>query len=163
MYPDPNVPRDWTRLSGIRAYYIHHSQPDEKRWAIIHAIAIQTINAQFWDEKIRANTRQVDQLWATFKQKLISYLRMRAYEIRIRRNRAKSHYLRKVEMYEDPPDPEEVLRHEWQTKHITLNDKCQFEFADALWDIPLATTEIKRPAKGEPTRKRQKHAHKHPP
>ena len=33
-----NIPTNWTRLTGVRSYHIHWSQPDERRWSAIHSL-----------------------------------------------------------------------------------------------------------------------------
>ena len=48
MYPRPEIPEGWTRIAGVRDYNINHKQADEQRWQVIHAIAIQTVNANHW-------------------------------------------------------------------------------------------------------------------
>ena len=73
-YPDPTVPETWTKLSGFRAKHIDRRQPDERRWQVIHSIALQTLNTSYWNEAIHGRIRALSNIKSEFATRLRTHL-----------------------------------------------------------------------------------------
>ena len=61
-------------LTGNRHMADLRGTPEETRWRVVHALALQTINATYWDTKINGTTRSVEIMWAQFESRFRTYM-----------------------------------------------------------------------------------------
>ena len=69
---DYSMPWELFVLSGCRSYHINPNDHTELKWSFIHALALQTINKQFWRKRFDNIEYNGTTLWWEFTGRLRS-------------------------------------------------------------------------------------------
>ena len=128
-------------MCHVRAYHIHPSQPDERRWSILHMLALQTLNATHWASQIEGVDKTIEQVGESFMQNLTKHLLITIYTEKFKEKEVKDKLTRKMEEFDPPPTPIEAFKRDWHCPPmINIDDDGKIRIAPELGDMTHAPT-----------------------